>query len=62
MNSKLHFLGSPFSHFPQNYCEESGERFHQDLKEIGQRPGICDVNMMTDSSWLLKTDTEGKRS
>ncbi|KMQ83772.1 hypothetical protein RF55_19128 [Lasius niger] len=58
MNLKLHFLDSHFDYFPEilgDYSEKQGERFHQDIKEMGRRyHGRWDVNMMADFCWTLK--------
>ncbi|KMQ86748.1 putative 50 kda protein in type i retrotransposable element r1dm [Lasius niger] len=40
MNIKLHFLDSYIDYFPENlndYSEEQGEQFHQDIKEMERR-------------------------
>ena len=38
-------------------CEEQGERFHQDIKDIERRyQGRWDVSMLADYCWLLTMD------
>lgn len=54
MSVKLHYLHSHLRHFPENiddYSEEQGERFHQDINEIGTRhQGRWDINMMANNN------------
>ena len=61
MNLKLHFLHSHLDYFPENledYSEEQGERFHQDISEMESRyQGNWSVNMMmADFCWTLKRE------
>ena len=60
MRVKMHYLFSDMDRFPKNLgsmCDEHGERFHQDLKEMETRyQGRWDAVMMTDYSWNLKRD------
>ena len=57
MNFKLHFLNLHLDYFPENLgavCEEQGERFHQDIKEMERRyQGRWYTNMMGDYCWML---------
>ena len=53
MSIEMHYLFSHMDRFPEN----SGERFHQDLKEIETTyQGRWDAVMMADYCWNLKRD------
>ena len=60
MRLKLHFMDSHVQYFSENledYNEEQGERFHQDINVMEQRyQGRWDENMMADYCWMLKRD------
>lgn len=64
MNLKLHFLDSHIDYFPINledYSEEEGERFHQDIQVMERRyHGRWDVNMLTDYCWTLQREDAEK--
>ena len=59
MSIKAHFLHLHLDYLPTNLddvCEEQGERFHQDIKEMERRnQGRWNVNI-ADYSWMLKRD------
>ena len=52
MSIKMHFLHSHLDYFPENcddYSEEHGERFHQDISCMEERyQGCWDVNILSD--------------
>ena len=56
----MHFLHSHLDYFPENcdnYGEEQGERFHQDISCMEERyQGRWDVNMLSDYCWFLERD------
>jgi hypothetical protein len=60
MNIKIHFLHSHLDKFPANlddYSEEQGERFHQDMKITEERyQGRWDSHMIADYCWTLQRD------
>jgi hypothetical protein len=60
MSLKLHFLHFHLDYFPENLgdlSEEQGERFHQDVKEMGRRyQGRWDVSMMAHCCWSIKRE------
>ena len=60
MSIKIHYLRDHLDRFPDNLgdlSEEQGERFHQDIKVMGQRyQGRWDTHMMADYCWCLKRD------
>ena len=60
MSINLHFLWAHLDYFPENcgdFSEESGERFHQDLRTMEQRyQGRSDVSFLVDYCWSLKRD------
>jgi hypothetical protein len=60
MSLKLHFLASHLDYFPPNFgkvCEEQGERFHQDLKDVERRyQGRWDENMIADYCLSIACD------
>jgi hypothetical protein len=57
MSLKVHFLNAHLDYFLENLgavSEEQGERFHQDIKELGTRyQERWNVNIMGDYCWLL---------
>ena len=62
MNLKLQFLDSHLDYFPENlenYSDEQGERFHQDLKEMERRyQGRWDL--IANYFWMLQRETVNK--
>jgi hypothetical protein len=60
MSLKVHFLDSHLDNFPANLgavCEEQGERFHQDIKEMKIRyQGRWNVSTMADYCWMLQRE------
>jgi hypothetical protein len=60
MSLKLNFLASYLAYFALNLgigSEEQGERFHQDMKDVGRRyQGRWDENMMADYCWSIARD------
>ncbi|GBM55237.1 hypothetical protein AVEN_31542-1 [Araneus ventricosus] len=60
MSLKVHFLDSHLDYFPENLgavIEESGERFHQDIKEMERRyQGKWNVSMIAEYCWMLQRD------
>jgi hypothetical protein len=60
MSVKVHFLHSHIEYYPENlgrFCEEQGERFHKDIKEMEKRyQGRWNEHMMADYCWMLKRD------
>jgi len=60
MSIKMHYLFSHIDWFLENLgsmCDEQGERFHQDIKEMETRyQGRWDAVMMADYCWTLKRD------
>ncbi|GBN17364.1 hypothetical protein AVEN_149643-1 [Araneus ventricosus] len=58
MSLKVHFLDSHLDYFPENLgavSEESGERFHQDIKEMKRRyQGKWNVSMIAEYCWMLQ--------
>ena len=60
MQIKLHFLCSHLDYFPKNcrdFCEEQGERFHQDIRiKEESYYGRWDVNLRADHCLCLKWD------
>ena len=58
MSIKVHFLHSHLDYIHANLgdvSEEQGERFHQDIKDMGRRyQGRWNVNMIADYCWMLK--------
>ncbi|GFV51081.1 uncharacterized protein TNCV_4743581 [Trichonephila clavipes] len=57
---KIHFLHSHLDRFPQNledFSEEQGERFYQDLRTMKERyQGRWNSHMMADYCWNLQRD------
>ena len=53
-------MDSDVEYYPKNledYSEEQGERFHQDIKVMQRRyHWRWDENMMVDYGWMLKRD------
>ena len=50
-------MNSYLGYFPVNFgvfCEEQGERFHQDICEMENKYQEYDENMMAGYSWNLK--------
>ena len=64
MSLKLHFIDSYIEYFPENledYSEEQGERFHQNITVMEQRyQGRWNENKMADYCWMLKRDAPQK--
>ena len=60
MSIKVYFLLSHLDRFPENLgdvSDEQGERFHQDIKTMGERyQGRWGIKMMADYFWNLKHD------
>ncbi|GBM32560.1 hypothetical protein AVEN_187113-1 [Araneus ventricosus] len=60
MSLKIHFLYSDLEFFPENLgsvSDEHGERFHQDISNIGARyQGKWNPKMLADYCWTLKMD------
>ena len=60
MSIKMHFLHSHLDYFLENcgdYCEEQGEKFHQNISCMEERfQGRGDVNILSDYCWCLKRD------
>ena len=60
MSLKIHFLHSHFDFFPPNLgavSDEQGERFHQDILQMGQHyQGKWEESMMSDYCWFLKKE------
>ena len=64
MSIKLHYLKSHADKFPQNRAsvgKEQGERFHQDIKTIGERYKGRYSHVMADYCWSLKRDRMSQR-
>lgn len=55
MSLKLHFLHSHLDYFAENLgavCDEHGERFHQEIKQIEERfKGKSSVSMLAEYMW-----------
>ena len=64
MSIKVHYLHSHLDNFPNNcddYSDEQGERFHQDIKTMEERyQGRWDHHMMADYCWSLERDLNVK--
>lgn len=60
MCHKVHFSDCHLVNFLENledYSDEQGERFHQDIKEMERRyQGRSNTNMMADFCWMLKRE------
>ncbi|GBN73138.1 hypothetical protein AVEN_9663-1 [Araneus ventricosus] len=60
MSLKIHFLRSHLEFFPENLgsvSEEPGERFHQDISNMGAHyQGKWNPKMLADYCWTLKMD------
>jgi hypothetical protein len=60
MSLKVHFLDSHLDFFPENLgaiSDEHGERFHQDISNMGKRyQGKWSLSMLADYCWTLKRD------
>ncbi|GBN35659.1 hypothetical protein AVEN_190972-1 [Araneus ventricosus] len=60
MSLKIHFLHSHLEFFPENLgslSDEHGERFHQDISNMGARyRGKWNPKMLADYGWTLKMD------
>ena len=58
MFTKMHFLTSHLDYFPQNcndYSEERGERFHQEIRMMEELyHGHWDINILVDYCWCLR--------
>jgi hypothetical protein len=57
----MRFLFSHLDTFPENLgdiSDEHGERFHQDISDLGERyKGKRNLTMMSDYFWTLVRDT-----
>ncbi|GBL79492.1 hypothetical protein AVEN_92647-1 [Araneus ventricosus] len=60
MSLKIHFLDSHLEFFPENLgtlSDEHGERFHQDISNMGARyQWKWNPKMLADYCWILKMD------
>ncbi|GBM02375.1 hypothetical protein AVEN_138479-1 [Araneus ventricosus] len=60
MSLKIHFLHSHLEFYPENLgpvSDEHGERFHQDISNMGARyQGKWNPKMLADYFWTLKMD------
>ncbi|GBL83722.1 hypothetical protein AVEN_132634-1 [Araneus ventricosus] len=60
MSLKIHFLHSHLEFYPENLGSvsyEHGERFHQDISDMGARyQGKWNLKMLADYFWTLKRD------
>ncbi|GBM63474.1 hypothetical protein AVEN_260906-1 [Araneus ventricosus] len=60
MSLKIHFLHSHLEFFPENLGSvsgEHGERFHQDISNMGASyEGKWNPKMLADYCWTLKRD------
>ena len=60
MSIKLHFSHSHLARFPKNLSDvsdEQGERFHQDISDMGVRyQERWDAFMLADYCWSIKRD------
>ncbi|GBM99817.1 hypothetical protein AVEN_268899-1, partial [Araneus ventricosus] len=60
MSLKIHFLHSHLEFYPENLGpvgDENGERFHQDISNMGSRyGGKWNPKMLADYIWTLKMD------
>ena len=66
MSINVHFLDSHLEKFPDNcgdFCDEQGERFHQNLKIMEDRyQGRWNKTMMADYFWNIKRDLSDRKS
>ncbi|GBO03679.1 hypothetical protein AVEN_199399-1 [Araneus ventricosus] len=60
MSFKIHLLHSHLEFFPENFgsaSDEHGERFHQDISNMGARyQGKWNPKMLAEYCWTLKMD------
>ncbi|GBN04397.1 hypothetical protein AVEN_14740-1, partial [Araneus ventricosus] len=60
MSLKIHFFHSHLEFYPENLgsvSDEHGERFHQDISDMGARyRGKWNLKMLADCFWTLKRD------
>ena len=62
MSLKIHFFHPHLDFFPTNMGEisdENNERFHQEIKKMGNRyQGRITINMLADYSWFLQRESD----